>query len=264
VAVVLILLLAIGTVGYFGYLSTHQTTVFTLSPSTVVAGDTVLVTAKHLPANQTGEIRLHSDLVRFPFRADRSGAVSGEILIPFDSGAGDHLVELCWASRCHISAILHVLDSGAVTSPTPGESPSTTPGATPGATPAPGSSPSPRAGSTPTPRATPLPAASPTPTATATPTPSPQPRSISLSSTHFTILNGGATTVSGSNFSAGRTVTITFVQSGTTKAQTTVVVASTGSFSQFLNVPGPLLAGSATISACDTSCASQTVQVTAI
>jgi hypothetical protein len=252
VAVVLILLLAIGTVGYFGYLSTHQSPVFTLSPSSVVAGDTVLVTAKHLPANQTGEIRLHSDLVRFPIRADRSGAVSGEILIPFDSGAGDHLVELCWASKCHISAILHVLDSGAVTSPNPGESPST-----PGATPAPGSSPSPRAGSSPTPRATPLPAASPTPTASPA-----QARSIALSSTHFTVLNGGTTTVSGSNFIAGRTVTIQFVQFGT-KAQTTVVVATTGAFTQVLKVPAPLVAGPATISACDSSCASQTVQVTA-
>jgi hypothetical protein len=237
VAAVLILLLAIGTVGYFGYIATHQVPTFSLSPSTIAAGDTVLVTAKHLPANQTGEIRLHSDLVRFPFRADRSGTVSGQILIPFDSGAGDHLVELCWAARCHVSAILHVLDSGDATSPTPGESPSTTP------------------------RATPLPAASPTPKAT--PTPGPQPRSISLSSTHFTVLNGGATNVSGSNFSAGRTVTIRFVQLGATKAQTTVVVASTGSFSQVLSVSGPLVAGSATISACDTSCASQTVQVTA-
>jgi hypothetical protein len=171
VAVVLILLLAIGTVGYFGYLSTHQSPVFTLSPSTVVAGDTVLVTAKHLPANQTGEIRLHSDLVRFPFRADRSGAVSGEILIPFDSGAGDHLVELCWASSCHISAILHVLDSGAAVSPSPGESPSATPGATPGATAPPGS-PSPAAGPSPSPRASPIPAASPTPKTTPTPSPS--------------------------------------------------------------------------------------------
>jgi hypothetical protein len=208
--VVLILLLAIGTVGYFGYLSTHQSPMFTLSPSTVVAGDTVLVTAKHLPANQTGEIRLHSDLVRFPFRADRSGAVTGEILIPFDSGAGDHLVELCWASKCHISAILHVLDSGAVTSPTPGESPSATPGATPGATPAPGSSPSPRAGSSPTPRSTPLPAASPTPTPKVTPTPSASINLVSISQT-------GNTRVTFHYFYAG-TATITIHQGSTSRS----------------------------------------------
>ncbi len=229
VAVVLILLLAVGTVGYFGYVATHQAPAFNVSPSSVVAGDTVRVTAKHLPANQTGEIRLHSQLVRFPFRADRSGSVSGEILIPFDSDAGDHLVELCWAATCHVSAILHVLESGAATTPTPEESPSTTPGAAP----------SPGAASSPT------------------------PRSISLSSTHFTVVNGGTTTVSGSHFTPGRTVTIRFVQLGATRAQATVVVASVGSFAQSLNVPGRLVLGSATISACDTSCATQNVQVTA-
>jgi len=156
VAAILILLLAIGTVGYFGYVATHQTPAFTLSPPTVVAGDTVRVTAKHLPANQTGEIRLHSQLVKFPFRADRSGAVGGEILIPFDSDLGDHLVELCWASTCHVSAILHVLDSGIAT-PSPEPSPSVTPGATPGPSSTPGSTPRPSAAptSTPTPSLTP-------------------------------------------------------------------------------------------------------------
>ena len=253
VAVVLILLFAIGTVGYFGYIATHQALTFSLSPSTIVAGDTVVVTAKHLPANQTGEIRLHSELVRFPFRADRSGAVTGEILIPFDSGAGDHLVELCWAARCHISAILHVLDSGAATSPTPGESPSTTPVPTP----APGSSPSPRPGSSPTPRATPIPAASPTPN----PTPAP---AIGISNYNIKILTGSET-VSGIHFSPGTAVTINFIQGATTNQQVgKPTVNSSGGFSTTFTVPSTATLGQATIRVCGTTgCLYATVNVNA-
>jgi len=253
VAAVLILLLAIGTVGYFGYIATHQVPTFSLSPATIVAGDTVLVTAKHLPANQTGEIRLHSDLVKFPFRADRSGAVSGEILIPFDSGAGDHLVELCWAARCHVSAILHVLDSGTDTSPTPGESPSPTPGATPST----GSSPSPRAGSSPTPRATPIPAASPTPNATPAP-------AIGISNYNIKIVTGSET-VSGIHFSPGTTVIINFIQGATTNQQVgKPTVNSSGGFSTTFTVPSTATLGQATIRVCGTTgCLYATVNVNA-
>src|SRR5882672_6484681 len=215
VAAVLILLLAIGTVGYFGYVSTHQAPTFSLSPSTVVAGDTVVVTARHLPNNQTGEIRLHSELVRFPFSADRSGGVSGEILIPFDSTAGDHLVELCWASRCHISAILHVLDSGSAASPTPGESPSTTPGATP------------VAGPSPTARATPIPAASPTPKTT--PTPSPSMTLVSVS-----VVNG--TTVTFSYFPT-TSVSLLIWQDGTSYSLGTISGNPSGSVTKTFQTP---------------------------
>jgi len=239
VAAVLILLLAIGTVGYFGYVSTHQAPTFSLSPSTVVAGDTVVVTARHLPNNQTGEIRLHSELVRFPFSADRSGGVSGEILIPFDSTAGDHLVELCWASRCHISAILHVLDSGSAASPTPGESPSTTPATT---------TPSPAAGSSPTPRSTPA--------------ATPKPRSISLSPTSTTA--GGSVTVYGFNFSPGKTAAIYFVQLGNTTQVGTVAVQSSGSFMTSVKIGVAIAGQPAQIRACDasTSCAAQPITIT--
>jgi eukaryotic-like serine/threonine-protein kinase len=257
-AAVLILLLVIGTVGYLGYVATHQAPTFAVSPSTVVAGDTVLVTAKHLPNNQTGEIRLHSELVRFPFRADRSGALSGEILIPFDSSGGDHLLELCWASRCHVSAILHVLEQGSSPTPSPGESPSPTPGATPGATPAPGSSPTPVGGPSPTPRASPIPAASPTPKTTPTPKP---PAAIALSSSSVKV--GGSVTVSGSYFTPGSTATITFKQA-TASPVGTASVNSVGSFSRSVNIPITALPGAATITACDTSgrCASQPITVT--
>ena len=152
VAAVLILLLVAGTIGY---IATHpEVPTFNVSPSAVVAGDTVQVTARHLPPNQNGEIRLHSPVVTFPFHADQSGSVSGEILIPFDSTAGDHLVEICWASTCHASATLQVLAPIAVT-PSPADSASPTPGASPGPTTTPGQSPSPTARATATPTPTP-------------------------------------------------------------------------------------------------------------
>ena len=247
VAAVLILLLVIGAVGYLGYVATHQAPTFTISTSTVVAGDTVLVTAKHLPNNQAGEIRLHSDLVRFPFRADRSGAVSGEILIPFDSSAGDHLLELCWASKCHVSAILHVLEAGTVVLPSPGASPSTTPGTTP--------APSPGSGSSPTPRSTPIPAASPTPKTT------PPPAKIAVSPVSVKV--GGSVTVSGIYFTPGSTATITFTQA-TPSTMGTAPINSVGSFSKLFNIPLTALPGTATIKACDipNRCAIQPITVT--
>jgi hypothetical protein len=120
VAVALILLLVAGTVGY---IATHSTPAISLSPSTVAAGDTVLVTATHVPANQDGEIRLHSPVYIFPFGADSSGNVNTQITIPQTSGVGDHIVEICWASSCHASAILHVLEATALVSPSPTTSP---------------------------------------------------------------------------------------------------------------------------------------------
>jgi hypothetical protein len=117
--------------GTVGYVATHSTVAISLSPSTVAAGDTVLVTATHVPANQSGEIRLHSAVYIFPFRADSSGNVNAQITIPQISGVGDHIVEICWASLCHASAILHVLAATALVSPSPATSPLPTPSPTP-------------------------------------------------------------------------------------------------------------------------------------
>ncbi len=120
VAGALILLVVVGVVGY---LATQPTLAISLSPSTVTAGDTVLVTATHAPANQNGEIRLHSPVYIFPFRADSSGNVNAQITIPQTSGVGDHIVDICWVSRCHTSATLHVLEPTALLSPSPATSP---------------------------------------------------------------------------------------------------------------------------------------------
>jgi hypothetical protein len=127
-AAVLILGLVAGTVGY---IATHQRLTLSLSPSTVAAGDTVLVTASNLPANQGGEIRLFSPVHTFPFHADSSGNVSAPITIPQDIGIGDHTVDICWASVCRVSAILHVLEPVAVVSPSPTSEASPSPTPTP-------------------------------------------------------------------------------------------------------------------------------------
>jgi hypothetical protein len=143
-AIVVILLLVVGLAGL---LALRPAPVLSLTPSTVAAGDSVRVTASHLPANQNGEIRLHSTPQAFPFRADSQGTVSQTITVPQDEGIGDHTIQVCWSSACRITAILHVFEP--VAPPTPSPSPSSTPGATPGTSP------------TPTPRST--------PTSTATP-----------------------------------------------------------------------------------------------
>ncbi|MDQ2944009.1 MAG: hypothetical protein M3R21_10130, partial [Candidatus Dormibacteraeota bacterium] len=149
--------------------------------------------------------------------------------------------------------------AGHFVTPSPGATPSATAGTTAAASQAQGQTPG--AAASPTTKASPVPTA--TPKATPNPTPL-QPRSISLSSTHFNAV-GGSTSVSGSNFSPGTTVTITFTRDTATK-QVTNLVGSNGSFVQTLTVTSVLLPGSATIKACDPNgCApTQTVQVTAL
>jgi serine/threonine-protein kinase len=168
-----------------------------LSASTVRAGDTVVVNASHLPANQNGEIQLLSTVHTFPFHANSSGDVSMAILVPRNIGAGDHTVNLCWNASCRLSATLHVLAPVALATPSPGATPSTAPGAspTPGATP--GHSPTPGGGSSPSPIASPVPTPKPTPPP---PTPSPSVTLVSISQVGNTVVTfhyfyGGSTTV---------------------------------------------------------------------
>jgi hypothetical protein len=129
IAVAIIVLLALLLIGVAGYLVSRPTPALSLTPSTVAAGDSLLVTASHLPANQNGEIRLHSTPQIFAFHADSQGNVRQSIAVPKDEGVGDHTIQVCWSSACHITAILHVLAPPAPATPSP--SPSSTPGATP-------------------------------------------------------------------------------------------------------------------------------------
>ena len=228
VAGALILLLLL--LGGVGYLATHQKPTVSLSESTVRAGDTVVVTASHVPANQAGDIELRSTLHSFPFQADGNGELSDPILIPKNIGSGDHTVQICWGGQCYATATLHVVDAV-------------------GASPSPTSSPT----------ATPSPTASPT----ARPTPSPAPRSLALSSSHI-VVKTGTMSVKGLNFSPGKVATVTFIQAGTTsKTVGTPTVGNDGTFLLTYTVPSTAVVGPASIRACDINgCAYASFQVT--
>jgi hypothetical protein len=177
IAGVLVVLLILGVI-----LSAAAKPTLSLSASTVVAGDTVVVNATRLPANQIGDIQLLSVLHTFPFHAGPNGNLSVPILVPRNIGAGDHTVRLCWNASCRLSATLHVIEPVAFVTPSPGSTPSTAPGSspTPGSTPVAGTSPSPRAS----------PIASPIPTPRVTPTPPPPPPTPYVTTDKISQLNG--------------------------------------------------------------------------
>jgi serine/threonine-protein kinase len=150
-----------------------------LSTNPVHAGDTVVVSGSHLPANQVGEVQLWSALRTFPFRADGSGNVSVQIIVPRDVRLGDHLVKLCWSNACRVQATLTVVSPVALVTPTPSASSaaSSTPTSSPSATshPTPSTAPGPSSNPTPIPKPTPTPPPPPPPPPVPTPTPPPPP-----------------------------------------------------------------------------------------
>src|SRR5438445_2475525 len=162
IAAVLVLLLVLGLCEV-----ALAATTITVNPNRVVRGDTVAVTAKHVPANQVGEIQLWSVVHTYPFQADANGNVALEMTVPRDIALGDHMVKVCWKNSCPAQAPLRVVSRVAEAAPTPvanatpsaspaatSPRPSVTPGATPthptGSTSSPPTPPSP----TPTPSAT--------------------------------------------------------------------------------------------------------------
>jgi hypothetical protein len=184
----------------------------------------VVVTARHVPANQYGSIELLSTIRDFPFHADATGNVSTDITVPRNIGAGDHIVRICWASTCHAPTTLRVIEPVALASPSPGAP--TTPGASPQPT-TPGTSPqpttAPRPGPDPTPVASPRPGASPTPPPVPTPSPKPTPTPsayITLNSVSVV----GNTSVTFHYFYVG-TANVYVCQGGTCRSAGTVTVA---------------------------------------
>src|SRR4029077_1232896 len=123
-----------------------------VSPNDVVPGQSVLVTASHLPPNQLGEIHLQTQLYTFQFQANASGEVRTQFQVPLDIALGDHHVWLCWNSACQLVQPLHVGAPGPVPRPTPSSSPTPSPTGTPTGKATPGTSPTPRSSpaSTPT------------------------------------------------------------------------------------------------------------------
>jgi Protein kinase domain len=139
-AVALILILLIGTAAYF--VVTRPTTL-NISQTTVSPGDSIVVTASHVPRNQTGVFELHSVVRTYKFQADGNGNVRGIIFLPLDLSQGDHVLRICWNNTCHAETTLQVLASVAITSPSASPQPSGSPGPSPAAPTTPSSSPAP-------------------------------------------------------------------------------------------------------------------------
>jgi hypothetical protein len=257
-AAVVLLLLLISSVGL---IIAAGTPTLSLSSTTVSPGDTLVVSAAHVPKNQAGEIQLLSRLTTYGFRADGSGNVSREILVPNDTVIGDHLVKICWNGTCHAQATLHVVPFGAVVISSPSPGASSTPGAspTPGVTP--GSSPTPVTHHSPSPTSgtggTGGTKTSPTPTKPPPPPPNPCPTSTQsalLSVSPSTIVAGVTpVTVSGQNFTPNKQVTVNyyFPSTSTTPKRTWYgTIGCNGTFSSSFT-PGALDIGTAKVIAAD-------------
>lgn len=220
-----------------------------IAPTTAVPGENVAVTASHLPANQLGEIQLHSTLHTYAFRADRSGDLATDITIPLGTGFGDHLVEICWNGTCHVHTTLRVVSRVALASDTPIANVT----ATPSQSPAPGITP------------TPGPTATPTSTSTPKPTPT-QTHSPAISVSPSSAVAGVTTiTVAGGYFDPYSAVTIKVYDPSTTVAQTeNAATGSAGGFQKAFLIQVTDLPGSARIVACDAKnlCASTTLSIT--
>jgi protein kinase-like protein len=233
IAAAAIVVLLIGTIALLAL----GTPTLTLSSSTVAPGEDVVVSATRVPANQAGEIQLHSVIHTFPFKASASGNVAIDITVPRDIGFGDHLVALCYNAGCHAQKTLHVVSRVAFASPT------TIGNVTPGTTPTVNASPT--AGSTPRPTSTP--GSTPTPTATSAPPPAPYITNASISK-----LNGFYVAF---HYFGGGTWNVSVVQLGRPYGAGGVTIP-TGStyFTQKFNTPAAVLSlQQAYIVACNSS-----------
>jgi hypothetical protein len=253
-AVILVLLLVVGGICVAADLQPTMS----LDPTIAVPGDTVDVIASRLPADQFGQIQLHSqETANFAFQAGGQGDFRQGIVIPSGVTTGMHMVNVCWAGSCPLQAQLRIVAPGTLTNPTPssGTSPSPsgsgTPGTTPtpGRSPRPGSSPSahPTAGSTssPSPRPSARPSPKPTPRPSPTPTLNPCPTSASaptLTASPNTVLVGGGTvTITGTNFTPNKSVTLSYYKGGTLSYTKTAIVGCNGSFSATVTTPSGLV-----------------------
>jgi len=197
----------------------------TLSSRIVEPGESITVTATHLPANQAGQIELLSQLYTFPFSADANGSVSQPITIPLDIGIGDHHLSICWSNSCPLQLALTVVAPGALTSPTP--TASGTPGASPTSQPGGGSSPTPRRSATPL------------PTPTTNPCPTSPSRAILFGP--LSVKSGSSFTVAGANFTPRTSVTVRYYDpsgSASPKKIWTGFVACNGSFTHTFTTVG--------------------------
>lgn len=106
IGIAIVLLLAVGIGAIVAYLV--QPPAMSLSASTVHPGDTVVVTASHIPADQGGDIEISNYPQLYQFRADSFGFVTQQLQIPSDIDLGDHTVSICWSNGCYAQQVLHV------------------------------------------------------------------------------------------------------------------------------------------------------------
>jgi serine/threonine protein kinase len=123
-AVALILILLLGTAAYF--VVTRPTTI-DISRTTLSPGDSLVVTASHVPRNQVGNLELHSVLKTYSFKADGNGNVRGTIFLPTEIELGPHTLEICWSGACHAQVALQVVAGVALVSPGPLPTPNGSP-----------------------------------------------------------------------------------------------------------------------------------------
>jgi Protein kinase domain len=221
IALGLILLLVVG--GVLAWSVLNQPTTVSVTPDTVVAGDTVVVRASHVPPNQVGEVQLWSVERVVQFRADRGGNVSITLDIPRYLEPGDHLVKVCWGGACHADQVLHVM--------------------------APLASPSPS------------PSASSSPTHSPTPSTSPTANAPLVEVLTSSVKPGDSDSVGGRYF-PGTTAALYFVQ-GTTVVGLGTAPISSGRFLTTVKIPSTAKSGAAAIRACYTGgCAYATINVT--
>ena len=255
-AVILILLLVVGGICAAADLQPKMS----LDPTIAVPGDTVDVIASRLPADQFGQIQLHSDeTFYFAFQAGGQGDFRQGIVIPSAVTTGMHVVNVCWAGSCPLQSQLRIVAPGTISNPTPSSSGSPSPSAsgnpgttpTPGRSPRPGSSPSsnPTSGSTSSPSPKPSPKTSPRPTPRPSPTPTSNPCPTSATaaslnaSPNTVLLAGGPITITGTNFTPNKSVTVGYYQGNSTTPSSTktLIVGCNGSFSTTLTSPGGAL-----------------------
>jgi serine/threonine-protein kinase len=267
VAAILLLLLVMGGI----CAAADQKPNMTVSPNDVIPGQSVLVTAAHLPANQLGEIHLQTQLYTFQFQADAGGNVRTQFQVPLDIALGGHHVWLCWNSACQLVQPMYVGAPGTVPSPTPSSSPTPSPSGTPSGKPAPGKSPTP--GSTPTtggstPRVSPRPSHGPSPVPSPTPSPTPNPcptptGAPALKATPTTVVLGNNVSLAGSNFTPNTQVTLRYYKSNTLSKTWSVTVLCSGTFSTSVTPAGGL-ARTDHVTALDTGGRSATAYITVV
>jgi len=218
-AAALLLVLALGVCAVAA-----NATTLSVNPSRVAPGGTVHVTASHVPANQAGEIQLHSVVHSYAFLADSSGKVAMDITVPDDIDAGTHAVKICWNNACYKDAALRVV-TGTASLPSPGSPASV----------------SPTPSSSPTTRPTTSPTSAPTSQPTAQPpksTPTPK-ASVTLNS----VSQLGNTSVTFHYFYGGSTK-VFVCQNGTCRGAGTVSVGGGSNAPVSFKTPAGILVGS--------------------